>query len=71
MKGPTPIISNILKATAERRPMRRCKEPVLAEMPGLAEMEDKGWIIEAELLFEEYRFAAGVDGSVRVFSFRA
>jgi hypothetical protein len=51
--------------------MRRCKEPVLAEMPGLAEMEDKGWIIEAELLFEEYRFAAGVDGSVRVFSFRA
>src|ERR1035441_3845194 len=25
MKGPTPIISSMLKATAERRPMRRCR----------------------------------------------
>src|ERR1035441_313428 len=25
MKGPTPIISSMLKRTAERRPMRRCR----------------------------------------------
>src|ERR1035437_207608 len=32
MKGPTPIISSILKATAERRPMRRWR--------GAAELEE-------------------------------
>src|ERR1039458_4562480 len=39
MKGPTPIISNILKATAERRPMRRSSEPLLPVVPEM-EMEE-------------------------------
>src|ERR1035441_10104544 len=32
MKGPTPIISSMLRATAERRPMRRCNKSVLPEV---------------------------------------
>jgi hypothetical protein len=32
MNGPTPIISNILKRTAERRPMRRSRDSVMAEV---------------------------------------
>jgi hypothetical protein len=34
MKGPTPIISSMLKSTAERRPMRRWSESGLAEVGG-------------------------------------
>jgi hypothetical protein len=32
MKGPTPIISSMLNSTAERKPMRRWRVPVFAEM---------------------------------------
>jgi hypothetical protein len=31
MNGPTPIISSMLKATADRSPMRRCSVPELVE----------------------------------------